>query len=249
MQREIAYPHRSAASARTRLQQTLEEYCLLDTHLRDLEDTNFRVCLFGSARITTTDPLYHTVFELSRALAARGMDVITGGGPGLMEAANAGVRAALHGSSQSYGLTLDVPALDEAANPHLDIKSSHKRFSSRLDEFVRLSHGVVVAPGGIGTLLELMYVWQLLQVGMIERRPVVLLGALFWNGFLRWVAGAQASQGFLDARDLDYLLVADSIDEAVQVMAREQELYQRRQPLGENPPTVGGEPYSLTDRR
>jgi uncharacterized protein (TIGR00730 family) len=238
MEREIAYPHRSVASARTRLQQTLEEYCFLDTHLRDLEDTNFRVCLFGSARITAADPLYQTVFELSRALAARGMDVITGGGPGLMEAANAGVRSALHASSRSYGLTLDVPALDEDHNPHLDIKSSHKRFSLRLDEFVRLSHGVVVAPGGIGTLLELMYVWQLLQVGMIERRPVVLLGALFWNGFLRWVAGTPAAQGYLGLHDLDSVQVVDSIDEVVQLMAREQECYRLRQPGGEYPPAA-----------
>jgi predicted Rossmann-fold nucleotide-binding protein len=146
------------------------------------------------------------------------------------------VRAALHADSRSYGLTLEAPALDETPNPHLDIKSSHKRFSSRLDEFVRLSHGVVVAPGGIGTLLELMYVWQLLQVGMIDRRPVVLLGALFWNGFLRWVAGTQAAQGFLSPLDLDYLIVADSIDEVVQVMAREQEQYQGRR-LG-----LGGPP-------
>jgi uncharacterized protein (TIGR00730 family) len=236
MEREIAYPHRSVVSARTRLQQTLEEYCFLDTHLRDLEDTNFRVCLFGSARITAADPLYDTVFALSRALAARGMDVITGGGPGLMEAANAGVRAARHTSSRSYGLTLDVPALDEVDNPHLDIKSSHKRFSSRLDEFVRLSHGVVVAPGGIGTLLELMYVWQLQQVGMIDQRPVVLLGALFWNGFLRWVASLQAAQGFLGPHDLEYLQVVDSIDEVVQVMAREQAQYRLRQPGGDYPP-------------
>jgi uncharacterized protein (TIGR00730 family) len=235
MEREFAYLHRSVDHARSRLQETLEEYCLLDTHLRALEDTNFRVCLFGSARITAADPLYHTVFELSRALAARGIDIITGGGPGLMEAANAGVFAARHTSSRSYGLTLEFPALEEPPNPHLDIKSSHKRFSSRLDEFVRLSHGVVVAPGGIGTLLELMYVWQLLQVKMIERRPVVLLGALFWNGFLRWVAGTQAAQGFLGAQDLECLQVADSVDEVVQIMAREQAFYQSGR-LGLEPP-------------
>jgi uncharacterized protein (TIGR00730 family) len=232
MEREFAYPQHSVDSARTRLRQTMEEYCFLDTHLRALENTNFRVCLFGSARITPADPLYHTVFELSRALATRGMDIITGGGPGLMEAANAGVRAAFHANSRSYGLTLDVPVLDETPNAHLDIKSSHQRFSSRLDEFVRLSHGVVVAPGGIGTLLELVYVWQLLQVGMIERRPVVLLGALFWNGFLRWVAGTQTAQGYLSPCDLDYLQVVDSIDEVVQIMAREQEQYQTRRSGG-----------------
>src|SRR5919201_2196203 len=124
MNREILYLQPAVADARTRLQETLEEYWLLDTHLRTLEDTNFRVCLFGSARIIPADPLYHTVFDLSHALAARGMDVITGGGPGLMEAANAGVRSAQHEQSRSYGLTLDVPTLVELPNPHLDIKSS-----------------------------------------------------------------------------------------------------------------------------
>jgi uncharacterized protein (TIGR00730 family) len=227
--------------ARAHLEQTLETYCFLDSHLRAVENTNFRVCLFGSARIVSTDPLYHTVFQLSLELAQRGMDIITGGGPGLMEAANAGVSAARHSlfpaadsapgdpcetpsaGSRSYGLTLDLPTLTELPNPHLDVKSSHKRFSSRLDEFVRLCHGVVVAPGGIGTLLELMYVWQLLQVRMIEPRPVLLLGATFWNGFRRWVAGTQACQGFLSFQDLDHLQVADSIDEVVERLTREQQ--------------------------
>jgi uncharacterized protein (TIGR00730 family) len=229
MDTEFFYTRLAVDRAKARFRKTLEEYWHLDTHLRILEDTNFRVCLFGSARITAADPLYHTVFDLSHALAARGMDVITGGGPGLMEAANSGVHSAHHEKSRSYGLTLDTPTLVELPNPHPDIKSSHKRFSSRLDEFVRLSHGVVVAPGGIGTLLELMYVWQLLQVGMIERRPVVLLGALFWNGFLRWVNGIQAAQGFVSPQDLDYLEVADSVDEVVYRMAREQEQYRQRQ--------------------
>src|SRR5205823_213211 len=221
MDTEFFYTRLAVDRAKARFRKTLEEYWHLDTHLRTLEDTNFRVCLFGSARITAADPLYYTVFDLSHALAARGMDVITGGGPGLMEAANAGVRSAHHEKSRSYGLTLDTPTLVELPNSHLDIKSSHKRFSSRLDEFVRLSHGVVVAPGGIGTLLELMYVWQLLQVGMIEPRPVVLLGATFWNGFLRWVAGTPAAHGFLDFADLDHLQVVDSVDEVVERMVRE----------------------------
>src|SRR5690348_6511496 len=89
--------------ARAHLQRTLEEYCFLDSHLRAAENTNFRVCLFGSARITPVDPLYQTVFELCRRLAERGMDVITGGGPGLMEAANAGARVAAASSAGRVG--------------------------------------------------------------------------------------------------------------------------------------------------
>jgi len=109
------------------------------------------------------EPLYWTVYDLARRLAHEGIDIITGGGPGLMEAANRGVRAA-ENEALSYGLPLDLPSIHEPANPHLDVASRHRRFSSRLDEFMRLSHGVVFAPGGVGTLLEFGYVWQLLQV-------------------------------------------------------------------------------------
>lgn len=209
--------------AKARLQGTLEEYWFLDSHLRRAEDTNFRVCLFGSARITATDPLYYTVFDLSCALAARGMDIVTGGGPGLMEAANAGVQAARQAirqaASRSYGLTLEIPTLAESPNRHLDITSRHRKFSSRLDEFVRLSHGIVVAPGGIGTLLELMYLWQLLQVHMIESRPVVLFGSGFWSGLLQWMEHTQVAGGFMSPWDLEYVKVVDSVEEAVAYMA------------------------------
>src|ERR1051326_1122766 len=215
MEPEIIYLHSSVAGARTRLQATLDEYCVLDTHLRALEDTNFRVCLFGSARIQPGDPLYHTVFELSRALAGQGMDIITGGGPGLMEAANAGVRSGHETRGRSYGLTMEFPALSEPPNPHLDIKSSHKRFSSRLDEFVRLSHGVVVAPGGIGTVLELMYVWQLLQVGMIDRRPLILLGHEFWSGLIGWMRDQPLGRHLISEQDLECVHLIDSSKEVV----------------------------------
>jgi predicted Rossmann-fold nucleotide-binding protein len=145
-----------------------------------------------------------------------------------MEAANAGVRMARHEMSRSYGLTLDVPTLSEAANAHLDIKSSHKRFSSRLDEFVRLSHGVVVAPGGIGTLLELMYIWQLLQVNMVEQRPVVLLGTAFWGGLLRWMQNAQMAERYISVQYLERVRTADCVAEVVNIMAQEQEQYHSR---------------------
>ncbi len=218
----------SPKKARRRLRRTIEEYCRLDDHLRLVEDTNFRVCLFGSARIESGDPLYETVFDLCRELAGDGMDVVTGGGPGLMEAANAGVRAARHAYSRSYGLTLDLPDLKEDANLHLDIKTTHNRFSSRLDEFVRLSHAVVVAPGGIGTLLELMYVWQLLQVGVTEKRPIVLLGEEFWRGLFDWMEKVQCRKGFISEADLNDVEIADSVPQVVKRMSYEQREYRRR---------------------
>lgn len=206
--------------ARERLSRTIEEYVRLDVELRALENTNYRVCIFGSARIWPKDPVYHDVFRLAQSLSERGIDVITGGGPGLMEAANRGVLAAKRKRSKSYGLPLDLPSLIEKPNRHLDIKSAHKRFSSRLDEFVRLSHAVVVAPGGIGTMLELMYVWQLLQLRTVEPRPFILLGREFWGGLIEWMQNVPAEMRLLDQKDLDQAHIVDTPEEALAILER-----------------------------
>src|SRR5437763_8476562 len=173
--------------ARERLHRLIEEYVEAEAQLKALEANQFRVCIFGSARIRPEDPTYQTVRRLARALGELSIDIVTGGGPGLMEAANIGVQEAKNRRSLSYGLPIDLPAAREDANKHLDIKSEHRRFSSRLDEFMRLSQAVIVAPGGVGTLLELVYVWQLLQVRMIERRTIILLQRSFWEGLLAWM--------------------------------------------------------------
>ena len=217
------------SEARERLRSTIEEYIRLDAELRALENTNYRVCIFGSARIKPQDPIYHTVFNLAQNLSERGIDVVTGGGPGLMEAANRGVLASKRRRSFSYGLPLDLPSLTEPANRHLDIKSAHKRFSSRLDEFIRLSHAVVVAPGGIGTLLELMYVWQLLQLDTVEPRPFILLGREFWSGFLKWVESVPAEQRLISPEDLEYVTIVDRPHEALEIIEKSYVQFQEAQ--------------------
>jgi len=204
--------------ARERLRQTIEEYVRLDAELRALENTNYRVCIFGSARIRPKDPIYRSVFYLAQCLSERGIDIVTGGGPGLMEAANRGTLAAKRGRSQSYGLPLDLPTLVERPNRHLDIQSAHKRFSSRLDEFIRLSHAVVVAPGGIGTLLELMYVWQLLQLHALDGRPTILLGRDFWGGLLEWMREEPVRRGLVSPGDLDHVHLVDEAEEALEII-------------------------------
>ena len=148
--------------ARDRLRRVVDTYIQTEAEVRALEQGSFRVVIFGSARIRPQDETYQMVYRIAHALAQRGIDIVTGGGPGLMEAANSAVLDVVERESRSYGLPIDIPSLQEPANKHLDIKSSHRRFSSRLDEFMRLSNAVVVAPGGIGTMLEFMYVWQLL---------------------------------------------------------------------------------------
>lgn len=216
---------------RQRLQTLLEQYLEVEAELQKLEDTEFRVCIFGSARIRAQDPTYQEVYRLARELAVSGMDIVTGGGPGLMEAANRGVQEAQNGRSKSYGLPILLPRVPEDANKHLDIKSEHKRFSSRLDEFMRLSHAVVVAPGGIGTLLELVYVWQLLQVGLLPKRPVILLGGEFWGGLVEWMREQQLGRGFINPHDFDSIQIVDSTEEAVALLRAEQRAFEASHPL------------------
>jgi uncharacterized protein (TIGR00730 family) len=200
---------------RKKMAEVMEQYLQLDTALRKAQHHHFRVCLFGSARIQPNDAIYNMVYDLAGKLAHMGIDIVTGGGPGLMEAANRAVRDAKVKGSWSYGLPLNIPGLKEVANAHLDIKSMHSRFSSRLDEFMRLTDGVIVAPGGIGTILELFYVWQLLQLAMVDSRPVVLLESRFWEGLIDWMRDSALRHRLVSAEDLNYIHLADTPDEAI----------------------------------
>lgn len=213
---------------RRQIQRTLDQYFTLEAELQELEKDRFRVCIFGSARIRPEDPTYQRVYDTARLLSELNIDIVTGGGPGLMEAANRAVRDAKNEHSYSIGLTIQLPRAHELANKHLDIKSEHRRFSSRLDEFMRLSHAVIVAPGGIGTLLELMYVWQLIQVGMIEQRAVVLMDRAMWQGLLDWVRGTMLGRGFISPADLDCIHCAETPEETLAHIKRELEKFRAR---------------------
>lgn len=182
----------------------------------------FRVVIFGSARIHAGDSIYEQVRRLARLLGREGMDVVTGGGPGLMEAANRGHRegredpTSLDLASKSYGLNIKLP-FEQGFNPHVDIKHEFNRFSERLDHFMGLANAVVVAPGGVGTLLELAYTWQLMQVEHICNVPIVLLGEM-WRDFLRWVQQWPLEKALLDLEDSELLFLARSCDEAFEVV-------------------------------
>lgn len=203
---------------RTRLQRALEEYAAVERELQQLEAGQFRVCVFGSARIRPEDPVYELVYRTARMLAELDIDVVTGGGPGLMEAANHGVQDARRELSHSIGLPIELPNSRELANRHLDIKSEHRRFSSRLDEFMRLSHAVIVTPGGIGTLLELMFSWQLVQVGMVERREIVLLDRAMWQGLIEWMRVQMLGRGLVAPGDFEWVHLVDTPEEAVEIV-------------------------------
>lgn len=186
------------------------------------EPDRFRVVIFGSARLQAGDSIYEQVRRLARLLGREGMDVVTGGGPGLMEAANLGHREgredpnSIDGASKSYGLNIKLP-FEEAANPHVDIKHEFDRFSERLDHFMHLADAVVVAPGGVGTLLELVYTWQLMQVEHICNIPIVLLGDM-WEDFLRWVKAWPLEKRLINPEDYEMLFLVRTCDEAFEVV-------------------------------
>ena len=191
----------------------------LDTVITDMGTEFYRVSIFGSARIKPDTKEYKGVYTLAKELAENGADIVTGGGPGLMEAANAGVKEGSSSKSKSFGIRIDLP-FEATPNEHLDIKFYHKRFSSRLDEFMRISHAVVVTPGGIGTLLELLYTWQLIQVNHISSRPIILVGDM-WNGFFDWIKSEPLKAQLLDKSDFDNIVIVENVHEVVKLLKPE----------------------------
>src|SRR6476469_3153155 len=153
------------------------------TRLKPSEHDRYRVTIFGSARAKPGTVAYEETKRVSAALAALGCDIITGGGPGLMQAANEGVDAA--GSSKSMGIRVDLP-FEQEVNPFVELAYEHRTFFTRLHHFVLASDAFIVAPGGIGTVLETMMIWQLLQVRHLEQTPLILVGKL-WPGLVEWV--------------------------------------------------------------
>ena len=190
----------------------------LDTVITDMGTEFYRVSIFGSARIKPDTEEYKGVYTLAKELAENGADIVTGGGPGLMEAANAGAKEG-SSKSKSFGIRIDLP-FEATPNDHLDIKFYHKRFSSRLDEFMRISHAVVVTPGGIGTLLELLYTWQLIQVNHISARPIILVGDM-WNGFFDWIKSEPLKAQLLDKSDLDNIIIVKNVREVTKLLKPE----------------------------
>lgn len=187
----------------------------MDQKKHDIEvyKKHFRVAIFGSARIEEYDPIYQEIYKLAHMIAQENIDIVTGGGPGIMKAANKGHRDGRKTSnpSKSIGLNIRIPR-EQKPNRHLDIKKEFHHFSGRLDTFMVLSDAVVVAPGGVGTLLEFMYTWQLVQVKQICNIPIILLGDM-WKEFLSWVENYPLKQNFLEKKDLNHIFnVKDSFD-------------------------------------
>lgn len=203
-------------------------YSLWET-INDLEQIQpenveyYRVSIFGSSRIRPGDPIYEDVKRISSELAALGIDIVTGGGPGLMEAANAGAMEGSSGTGRSFGLPIHLP-FEEAANPFVDQVFRHRTFFSRLHHFVRLSSAFVVMPGGIGTALELFMVWQLLQVKHIKSRPLYMVGPM-WHGLVEWMHETMLERGYVSPGDVEVARVVDSAADVVPLLTESFNLF------------------------
>ena len=165
------------------------------TRLRPSRHERYRVTVFGSARMQPGNWVYDEVKRMSAALSAMGCDIVTGGGPGLMQAANEGAReSAATERVHNIGIRVALP-FEQEANPFVEEVFEHQTFFTRLHHFVLTSDAFIVAPGGIGTVLESMMIWQLLQVRHLHDTPLIFVGAM-WKGLVDWAAQAMLRPGF-----------------------------------------------------
>ena len=172
------------------------------------------VTIFGSARIGPDDPHYESALETARLLAEAGFAVITGAGPGIMEAGNKGARL---GGGRSIGCNIELP-FEQGANPYVDTLVNFRYFFVRKTMFIKYSVAFIIFPGGFGTLDELFEALTLIQTGKIYRFPVILFGRYYWAGLLRWLQARVLSEGKISEGDLDLMLVTDDPAEAVQAI-------------------------------
>lgn len=195
----------------------------------EIDPDHFRVAIFGSARIKPNDPRYNQIYSLARMIANEGMDVVTGGGPGLMEAANKGHKEGRKGNKvHSFGLNIMLPQ-EQMSNKHLDVQEEFRRFSERLDYFMRLSNVVVVAPGGVGTVLELMYTWQLIQVEHICNIPIILLGEM-WEPLIQWFEKYPLKRRMMSQKDMHPIFLARHCREAMKIIRKAKNDFTHRGP-------------------
>jgi uncharacterized protein (TIGR00730 family) len=179
------------------------------------------VTIFGSARIAEDDPAYTNARAVAGRFAERGWAVVTGGGPGVMEAANRGAKEA---GGMSIGFNIELPH-EQRGNPYVDVALTFRHFYARKTMFVKAAEGFVVFPGGFGTADELFEALTLIQTGKVLHFPVVLFVSDYWGELLGWIKGDLLADRMISPEDLDLLHVTDDVDDAV---ARVLECYDRR---------------------
>ena len=186
------------------------------TRLQPSKRDRYRVAIFGSARAQPGTFVYDEVKRTAAAFAAMGCDIVTGGGPGLMQAANEGAKSA--GAPGSVGIRIELP-FEQNANPFVEQAFTHETFFTRLHHFVLASDAFVVVPGGIGTVLEMLMIWQLLQVRHIKDVPLILVGKM-WKGLVEWarVSMQDPRLALASVDDFQIPRCVESADEAISLI-------------------------------
>ncbi len=180
----------------------------------ELAELGPAVTLFGSARIRSGHPMYDAAVEVGRLLGEAGFTVITGGGPGSMEAGNRGAREA---GAPSVGLNIELP-FEQHVNPYVDVEVDFRYFFVRKVMLVKYSRAFVIFPGGFGTIDELFEALTLIQTGKIRDFPIVLFGSSYWQGLLDWLRDTMAAEGKVSDADLGLLDLTDSPEEVLRIV-------------------------------
>jgi len=201
------------------------------TRLRPSKKERYKVTIFGSARVPKDSWVFGEVKRLARTLSEMGCVVVTGGGPGLMQAANEGAaEAGKSGRSRSVGIRVDLP-FEQDVNPFVQQAFEHRTFFTRLHQFVIMSDAFVVVPGGIGTALETLMIWQLLQVRHLEdRTPLILIGKMY-DGLVEWAREYMLRPEFplANPEDIEIPLCVNTADEAITVIRKHHSLWRKAQ--------------------
>jgi len=201
------------------------------TRLRPSKKERYRVTIFGSARIPRDSWVFGEVKRLARTLSEIGCDIVTGGGPGLMQAANEGAaKAGARGRSHSLGVRVDLP-FEQDVNPFVEQAFEHRTFFTRLHQFVIMSDAFVVVPGGVGTALEMLMIWQLLQVRHLdERTPLILIGKMYAQ-LVEWAREYMLDPQFplASPEDMRIPLCLNTADEAIAVIRKHYSSWKKEQ--------------------
>ncbi|CRX37954.1 LOG family protein [Estrella lausannensis] len=199
------------------------------TRLRPSRRERYRVTIFGSARAQPESFAYAQVKQLAKSLAEMDCDIVTGGGPGLMQAANEGATEGGHSKgSQSIGIRVDLP-FEQTVNPFVETGHQHETFFSRLHHFAIASDAFVIVPGGVGTTLEAMMVWQLIQVGHIRKdTPLIFLGKM-WDGLLDWSRTQFLQWKLTNPEDTDIPYCVHTPEEAIALLQKDHKNWLKEQ--------------------
>lgn len=200
------------------------------SRLRPSKRDRYRVSVFGSARPQPEHWVYQEVKKLSAALGVLGCDIVTGGGPGLMQAANEGAQEASKDHDvKNFGIRVELP-FEQSVNPFVEQAFEHQTFFTRLHQFVLMSDAFIVVPGGIGTVLESMMIWQLLQVRQLHDTPLIFVGPM-WRGLVDWASAQMLRPGFELASpdDMKIPRCVDTAEEAIAIVREHQARWKSEQ--------------------